>query len=63
VRLHSTGISIRETAAALEQFGMTRSHQAVWQWVHRTAEKAPDPPTAKPSRVAVDETAVKIGTE
>ena len=63
VRLHSTGISLRETAAALEQFGVTRSHQAVWQWVHRTAETAPDPPTASPSRVAVDETAVKIGTE
>jgi len=35
----------------------------VWQWVHRTAETAPDPLTAKPSRVAVDETAVTIGTE
>jgi putative transposase len=42
VRLHSTGISLRETAATLEQFGVTRSHQAVWQRVHRTAEKAPD---------------------
>ena len=31
VRLHSTGISLRETATALEQFGVTRSHQAVWQ--------------------------------
>ena len=31
VWLHSTGISLRETAAALEQFGVTRSHQAVWQ--------------------------------
>ena len=40
VRLHSTGISLRETAAALEQFGVTRSHQAVFQWVHRTAETA-----------------------
>ena len=29
VRLHSTGISLRETAAALEQFSVTRSHQAV----------------------------------
>jgi len=63
VRLHSTGISLRETAAALEQFGMTRSHQAVWQWVHRIAKTVPDPPTATPSRVAVDETAVKIDTE
>ena len=59
VRLHSTGLSLRETAAALEQFGVFRSHQAVLQWVHRIAEKAPDPPTAKPSRVAVDETAVE----
>jgi transposase-like protein len=35
----------------------------VFQWVHRTAETAPDPLTAKPSRVAVDEAAVQIGTE
>jgi putative transposase len=63
VLLHSTGISLRETAAALEMFGVTRSHQAVFQWVHRVAEEAPDPPTAKPSRVAVDETTVTIGSE
>jgi putative transposase len=47
VRLHSTGISLRETPAALDQFGITRSQQAVFQWVHRTAEKIPDPPTAR----------------
>lgn len=35
----------------------------MWQWVHRTAKTTPDPPTAKPSRVAVDETAETIGTE
>ena len=46
VRLHSTGISLRETAAALESFGVYHSHQAVFQWVHRVGEKAPDPPTA-----------------
>ncbi len=63
VRLHASGLSLRETAAALEMFGVTRSHQAVFQWVHRVAEEAPDPPAAKPSRVAVDETAVTIGTE
>lgn len=63
VWLHLTGISLRKTAAVLEQFGVTRSHQAVWQWVHCTTETAPDPPTAKPSRVVVDEMAVKIGTE
>ena len=31
VRLHSTGNSLRETADVLETFGVTRSHQAVWQ--------------------------------
>jgi putative transposase len=63
VRLHSTGLSLRETAAALECLGVVRSHQAIFQWVHRVAEEAPDPPTASPSRVAVDETAVSIGDE
>ncbi|WP_306061231.1 IS6 family transposase [Natronococcus wangiae] len=63
VRFHASGLSLRETAAALETFGVTRSHQAVFQWVHRVAEEAPDPPTETPSRVAVDETAVTIGTE
>lgn len=47
VRLHSTGISLRETATALEQFGVTRFHQAVFQWVHRVAEEVPDLPTAR----------------
>ncbi|WP_407075668.1 hypothetical protein [Natronococcus wangiae] len=43
VRLHSSGLSLRETAAALEQFGVNRSHQAVFQWVHCVAEEAPEP--------------------
>ena len=99
VWLHSAGLSLHQTTAALEPLGITRSHQAVFQWVHRTAEEAPDPPRARvigatserpksasyvlsyrrsqsqrrrvqtlrrplqPSRVAVDVTAVKIGTE
>jgi len=63
VRLHSAGVSLRETAAALESFGISRSYQAVFQWVHRVGEKAPDPPTASPSRVAVDETAIQVGRE
>jgi putative transposase len=63
VRLHATGISLRETAAVLESIGVSRSHQAVFQWVRRIGEEAPDPPTAKPSRVAVDETAIRIGRE
>ena len=63
VRLHSTGLSLRETAAVLECLGIYRSQQAIWHWVHRHADSAPDPPTAQPSRVAVDETAVQVGTE
>ncbi|MFC7010031.1 IS6 family transposase [Halalkalicoccus salilacus] len=63
VRLHLTGISLRETAAVLEQFGVTRSYQAVFQWIHRVAEQAPDPSRARLRRVAVDETVVTIGTE
>ncbi|QRV17817.1 IS6 family transposase (plasmid) [Haloterrigena salifodinae] len=60
VRLHATGCSLRETQAILRSLGVERSHQAIWHWVHRLADSVPDPPTAKPSRVAVDETAVKI---
>lgn len=63
VRLHSTVLTLRETAVALEAFGVPRSHQAVFQWVHRGGEVAPNSTTTKPSRVAVDETAVKIGTQ
>ena len=60
VRLHSAGLSLRETAAILELLDVDRSHQAVWQWKERLADSAPDPPSAHPTRVAVDETAVKI---
>lgn len=52
LQLHSTGLSLRDTAAALEQAGATRSHQAVGRWVHRLGDEPPDPPTfprAKPS--------------
>ncbi|GAA0279044.1 IS6 family transposase [Halobacterium noricense] len=63
VRLHATGCSLRETTTILAESGVERSHQAVWQWVHRLADSVPDPPTASPSRVAVDETAVKINGE
>jgi len=63
VRLHATGCSLRETQEILRLFGVERSHQAIWQWVHRVADSVPDPPEAKPKRVAVDETAVKINGE
>jgi putative transposase len=52
VRLHSTGLSLRETAAVLETFGVTRSHQAVFQWVPRVAEKVLDPPTSTRAKLS-----------
>ncbi len=63
VRLHATGCSLRETQEILRLFGVERSHQAIWQWVHQVSDSVPDPPEAKPKRVAVDETAVKINGE
>ena len=54
VRLHLTGISLHETAAALEEFGVTWANQAVLQWVHRTAEIALDPPTTRVIGVTVE---------
>jgi len=62
-RLHTAGLSVRETVAVLDVLGVERSHGAVWQWTHRLADSGPDPPEAQPSRIAVDETAVQIGTE
>jgi putative transposase len=63
VRLHATGCSLRETTTILAELGIERSHGSVWNWVHRLADSVSDPPRAKPSRVAVDETAVKINGE
>ncbi len=63
VRLHSAGLSLRETAAILELLDIDRSHQSVWQWKERLADSAPVPPSAQPTRVAVDEIAVKIDGE
>ncbi len=63
VRLHATGCSLRETKAILALFDVERSHQAIFQWVHRLSDSVSDPPTAEPSRVAVDEIAVKINGE
>jgi putative transposase len=63
VRLHATGCSLREIREIPRLFGVERSHQAIFQWVHRVADSVGDPPTATPSRVAVDETAIKINGE
>jgi putative transposase len=47
----------------LAKLGVEGSRGSVWNWVHWLADSVPDPPVAKPSRVAVDETAVKINGE
>jgi transposase-like protein len=57
------GLSVRETQAVLDWLGVDHTHGAVWQWSHRLADSGSDPPTAQPSRVTVDETAVQIGEE
>jgi len=63
VRLTAAGLSIRETTPMLGLLGVDRSHGAVWQWIHRLADSLADPPTATPSRVAVDELAVRLNGE
>ena len=63
VRLHSAGLSLRETVAILDLLDVDRSHGAVWDWTHRLADDQDDPPRSTPRRVAVDETAIQIGTE
>ena len=55
VRLHTAGLSIRETVAILDLLGIDCSHGAVWNGVHTLSEEQSDPPTAEPSRVTVDE--------
>ena len=63
VRLHSMGLSLREIVAVLEWLDVDRSHGAVWNWVHTLSEEQSDPPTAEPSRVAVDEKQISVEGE
>nr|WP_232423923.1 IS6 family transposase [Haladaptatus paucihalophilus] len=60
VRLHTTGCSLRETKAILALIDVNRSHQAIFQCIYRIYYIVSDPPSASPTRVAVDETAVKF---
>jgi len=43
--------------------GVDRCHQAVWYWKETLAEIQSDPPTAAPSRVAVDEKQIEVDGE
>ena len=63
VRLHSMGLSLREVEAVLKWLDVDRCHQAVWNWKERLAEQQSDPPTASPSRVAVDEKQIEVDGE
>jgi transposase-like protein len=42
---------------------LERLYGTVWNWVHRLADSVPDPPSAQPTRVAVDETAVRLNSD
>ena len=42
VRLHSMVVALRETAAALESIGVSRSHQAVFQYYQRPNQALDD---------------------
>ncbi len=50
VRLHTAGLSIRETVAVLELWGVDHSPGVVWNWVLPLSEAMSDPPTALPLR-------------
>ena len=63
VSLTAAGLSIREKTAILGLLGVDRSHGAVCQRISRLAGSLADPPTAQPSRVAVDELAVRLNGE
>ena len=63
VRLHSMGLSLREVVAVFELLGVDRSHGAVWNWTQTRSEAQSDPPTATPSRVAVDEKQIEVDGE
>ncbi|WP_252698660.1 IS6 family transposase [Natronosalvus vescus] len=63
VRLHSMGLSVREVVAVLELLSIDRSHGAIWNWTHTLSEAQSDPPTAAPSRVAVDEKQIEVDGE
>lgn len=63
VCLHSMGLSLRGIVVVLEWLGVDRSHGAIWSWTYTLSEDQPDPPTASPSRVAVDEKQIEVDGE
>ena len=63
VRLHSAGLSLRETVAVLDLLDVDHLRGAVWDWTHSLVDNQDDPPRSTLRRVTVDKTAIQIGTE
>jgi len=63
VRLHSMGLSLREVVAVFDFLGVVQSHGAIWNWTHTLSDTQRDPPTAPPSRVAVDAKQIEVDRE
>jgi len=57
---HANECLPQEIQAIHRLIGVKRFHQAIWHWIRRLADRVKDSLTAKSSRVAADETAVKI---
>jgi len=56
-------LSLREVEAVLDWLGVDRCHQAIYSWKETAADTQNDPPTAAPSRVAVDEKQIEVNGE
>ena len=63
VRLHSMRLSVCEVEGVLAWLGIDRCYQAVWNWKEKLTKTQSDPPTAEPSRVAVDEKQIEVDGE
>ncbi len=56
-----SGLSLRQSARALEALGFAKSHETVKQWVHRSADRAGNLIlNEKADTTIVDETAVNV---
>ncbi len=61
IYLYLLGLSLRQTARALEALGFARSHEAARQWVHRLASRAEELVLSERTDTAIiDETAVNV---
>ncbi len=57
------GLSLREVEAVLDWLGVDPSHQTIWHGKETLAKIQSDPPTASPSRIAVDENQIGVNGE